>query len=126
MFKRVLSLLCLSSLENTTLQQPYILFNPAIITPLNAVFDEMFLNATVDKASYSATFKAFLVYFIHMVLDYGNKKLIAGWVNTIGSGMSVMYPTLSDGSNNKEKLCKWLRGAENGGYGPTVTDSILM
>ena len=112
MFKRVLSLLCLSSLENTTtLQQPYILFNPAIITTLNAVFEEMFLNATMDKAFYSDTFKALVVYFIHMVLDYGDKKQIVGWVNTIGSGMSVMYPTLSDGSNNKEKLCKWLRAA---------------
>jgi hypothetical protein len=97
--------------RNTTLQQPYILFNPAIITPLNDVFDEMFLDATVDRASYSDTFNALIVYFIHMVLDYGNKKQIAGWVNIIGSGMSVMYPTLSDGSNNKKKLCKWLSAA---------------
>jgi hypothetical protein len=95
----------------TTLQQPYILFNPAIITPLKGVFDEMFRAATVDKDFYSNIFNALIVYFIHMVLDYGDKKQIAGWVNTIVSGMSVMYPTLSDGSNNKRELCKWLRAA---------------
>jgi hypothetical protein len=94
-----------------TEQQPYILFNPAIITPLNAVFDEIFLNAPVGTASYSDTFNALIVYFIHMVLDNGDEKQIAGWVNTIGRNMNLMYPTLPDGSNHRFKLLKWLRAA---------------